>query len=332
MESWTGYNLGCVERNTPPPIQTRDAEDVPRAMSSRAGLTVSRKRPGPLAYLSCIRYQEVLVLQGSPLLGAAFALGPVTTETIARVLAFALGGFLLVAHIFSFNDWAGTTADSRDPNKAASVFSTKGVSRRSVLLLSAGLLVAALLIFLLFSRQTLMLAVAIAVLGILYSHPATNAKGIPVVSSCPHLLGGLLHFLLGYSLLRPIDRRGTLIALFFALTFTAGHLNQEVRDHDGDRLNGLSTNAVAFGRTPVFLAGLLGFTLAYADLAYLAYAGLVAPVLGLLPLLLYPMHVAWSLSTLRAGLTFESVSRFQSRYRALYALIGLTMLVTLLTR
>jgi 4-hydroxybenzoate polyprenyltransferase len=301
-------------------------------MSLTIGLAAPRRRLGPLAYLSCIRYQDVLVLQGSPLLGAAFALGPITAETIVRGLAFALGSFLLVAHIFSFNDWAGTTADSKDPNKSASVFTTRGVGRRSVLLLSAGLLVAALLIFLLFPRRTLVLAVAIAALGIFYSHPATNAKGIPIASSCPHLLGGLLHFLLGYSLFRPIDRRGALIALFFALTFTAGHLNQEVRDHDSDRLNGLRTNAVGFGPTPAFLAGLLLFTLAYADLGYLAYSGLVAPVLGLLPLVLYPMHVAWSLSTLRAGLTFESVSRFQSRYRTLYALIGLTMVVTLLYR
>ena len=304
-------------------------------MSPGAERAASRKRLGPLAYLPCIRYHDVLMLQGSPLLGAAFALGPafalarVTVETIASVLMLALGSFLLVAHVFSFNDWAGIATDSEDPNKSATVFSTRGVTPRGVLLLSAGLLGAAMLVFLRLPRPTLLLAVAIAALGIFYSHPWMNAKGIPVVSSCPHLFGGLLHFLLGYSLFRPIDRRGALIALFFALTFTAGHLNQEVRDHDGDRLNGLSTNAVAFGPTPAFLAGLLIFTLAYADLGYLAYSGLVPRVLGLLPLMLYPVHVAWSLTTLRAGLTFGNVSRLQRRYRMLYALIGLGMVARL---
>jgi 4-hydroxybenzoate polyprenyltransferase len=301
-------------------------------MKQGVGLTLQGTRLGPLAYLPCIRYREVLVLQGSPLLGAAFALGHPTPEAIARVLALGLGSFLLVAHIFSLNDWAGIAADSNDPNKSASVFSTMRVGARGVLLLSAVLLAASLLVFLLLPSRTFLLAVAIAALGVFYSHPATNAKAIPIVSSGPHLIGGLLHFLLGYSLFRPIDQRGTLIALFFALTFTAGHLNQEVRDHDGDRLNGLRTNAVAFGRRATFLAGLFVFTLAYADLVFLASTGLVPRLLGILPFALYPIHLAWSLSTLRTGLTFENVSRFQERYRILYAFIGLAVVAALLQR
>jgi len=291
---------------------------------------VRRARLDLRAYLSCIRYQEVLLLQGSPLLGAAFALKEITVESAVSVLLLALAGFLLVAHIFTFNDWAGIASDSNDPNKSANVFSTKGITPRGVLLLSAGLLAASLLLFALLPGRTFLVAVAIAALGLLYSHPSVNAKGLPLVSSSPHLIGGTLHFLLGYSLFGAVDRRGILIALFFALTFTAGHLNQEVRDYDGDRLNGLLTNAVAFGRTAAFVAGFLGFTLAYGDLVFLAHAGLVPASLGAVPLVLYPLHVFWSARTLRAGLSFENVSRFQSRYRMLYALIGLTMVVTLL--
>ena len=266
------------------------------------------------AYLSCIRYQEVLLLQGSPLLGAAFALKEITVESALSVLLLALAGFLLVAHIFTFNDWAGIASDSNDPNKSANVFSTRGITPRGVLLLSTGLLAASLLVCALLPGRTFLVAVAIAALGLFYSHPSVNAKGLP----------------LGYSLFAGIDRRGILIAFFFALTFTAGHLNQEVRDYDGDRLNGVLTNAVAFGRTAAFVAGFLGFTLAYGDLVVLAHAGLVPAPLGTVPLVLYPLHVFWSARTLRAGLSFENVSRFQSRYRMLYALIGLTMVVTLL--
>ena len=282
------------------------------------------------AYLSCVRYQEVLLLQGSPLLGAAFALKEITVESALSVLLLALAGFLLVAHIFTFNDWAGIASDSNDPNKSANVFSTRGITPRGVLLLSAGLLAASLLVFALLPGRTFLVAVAIAALGLFYSHPSINAKGLPLVSSSPHLVGGTLHFLLGYSLFGGIDSRGILIAFFFALTFTAGHLNQEVRDYEGDRLNGVLTNAVAFGRTAAFVAGFLGFTLAYGDLVVLAHAGLVPTPLGTVPLVLYPLHVFWSARTLRAGLSFENVSRFQSRYRMLYALIGLTMVVTLL--
>jgi hypothetical protein len=87
---------------------------------------------------------------------------------------------------------------------------------------------------------------------------------------------------------------------------------------------------VAVGKLATFLAGLIVFTLAYADLLFLACSGIVPAVVAVLPLSLYPLHVFWSVGTLRRGLSFESVSRFQRRYRLLYAVIGLGMVVTLL--
>jgi len=301
-------------------------------MKPTSNAQVGQPRFAPFAYLSCIRFPEVLVLQGSPLLGAAFALRDPTVDKAAVGLVFALASLLLVAHIWSFNDWAGLQADLNDPNKSERVFSTKGVSPAGVLLFSLGLLVAALVLFSLLPHQTLLIAVIIAALGMLYSHPALHAKSVPILSSFPHLVGGVLHFLLGYSVFDAIDRRGVLVGLFFALTFTAGHLNQEVRDYDGDRVNGLRTNAVFFGRTPTFLAGLVVFTLAYADLVLLAARGIVPVALGVPPLLLYPLPLFWSLRTLRSGLSFESVSQLQRRYRMLYALIGCSMLAALVAR
>lgn len=296
-------------------------------------MPVQRTWAGLVAYVSCIRYRDVLILQGSPLLGLAFAFREMTVEKAVTMGVFGLASVLLVAHVFSFNDWAGIALDSNDPNKSADVFVTRGVSRHGVAVLSVALLAASVLLLAVFLPfRTLVLGIAIAALGALYSHPAFDAKGAPVVSSLPHLIGGALHFLLGYSVLAGIDRRGTLIALFFALTFTAGHLNQEVRDYDGDRLNGIRTNAVAFGKTAAFLAGGVLFTLAYADLVFLAYAGIVPAALAVFPSVLYPVHVFWSVTTWRAGLNFGSVSRFQNRYRMLYAVIGLAMVATLFVR
>jgi 4-hydroxybenzoate polyprenyltransferase len=285
-----------------------------------------------LAYLACIRYRDVIVLQGSPLLGVAFSARHVTVDTAAAMAVLLLASTLLVAHVFSFNDWSGIVEDLKDPNKAAGVFLAWGVSARGVLALSAILLAASLTLLAVLSARTLWLGASIAALGIVYSHPAINAKGTPLLSSAPHLVGGVLHFLLGYALFSALDARGVLIAFFFALTFTAGHLNQEVRDHDGDRASGVCTNAVWFGPRRAFLAGLAVFTLAYADLAALAWTGLVPAPVGMLALVLYPIHLILSIRTLTAGLSFDNVSSFQACYRVLYALIGVAMLAALFLR
>jgi 4-hydroxybenzoate polyprenyltransferase len=292
---------------------------------------VAWRRATPMAHLRCIRYSDVLVLQGSPVLGALYALDGLSLPALPRLAVFVVASCMLVAHIFSLNDWAGIAADGNDPNKTEGTFLNRGVSARALLVLSLGLMLGSLVIFAALDARIALVALAIAALSGVYSHPAFDAKGTPIVSSVPHVLGGVLHFLLGYSLFSPIDTRGALIALYFALTFTAGHLNQEVRDYEGDRRNGIRTNAVRFGPHRVFIASFVVFTLAYAHLGVLAATGVV-PASQEVVLLLYPLHAFWSLRTLRSGLSFDSVTRLQTRYRLIYGLIGLIMLVTLVAR
>jgi 4-hydroxybenzoate polyprenyltransferase len=122
-----------------------------------------------------------------------------------------------------------------------------------------------------------------------------------------------------------LDARSLAIALFFGLVFAGGHLNQEVRDYEGDLLNGIRTSAVVFGPRRTFLASLCIFTAAYATLGGLAALGIL-PRLLLLSAIVWPLHVAWSLRALRRGLVFETALWMQRRYRLLFAFIGLAML------
>ena len=118
-----------------------------------------------------------------------------------------------------------------------------------------------------------------------------------------------------------------MISLFFGLVFAAGHLNQEVRDYEGDLLNGIRTSAVVFGCRRTFLASLFTFTAAYAILGDLAALGIL-PRLLLGCTVLWFLHVAWSLRALQHGLGFETAVWMQRRYRLLFAFIGLAMLVS----
>ncbi len=282
-----------------------------------------------LRLLSCIRLGEVLALQGSPLLGALFSIGRITTERGVALLPLAVGSCCLVAHVFVLNDWCGMSTDLHDPNRTTSVFTTKGIGRSEIGYLWAALLALSLLMLSLCGSQTLVIALVIAGLSALYSAPVFHMKGVPLLSSALHFIGGLLHFLLGFSLFSAIDGRGLEIGCFFALVFVAGHLTHEARDHEGDLLNAIRTNAVMFGEARSFAAGFAVFTIADVLLTVLAARGIVPRPLVLVAAL-YPLHLYWSLGTWRAGLTFESIRRLQVRYRALYATIGIMMAATLL--
>ena len=279
-------------------------------------------------YLSCLRLPEIFVLQGSPLLGAAFAMRHDMLESAGPLAVLVAANVCLVAHIFVLNDWANLPADLGDPRKAVDVFTAKGVGRKQMGALAAGLLIVSLVLFAVLGPATLVIALGIAALSGLYSLPPFGWKGQPLLSSAAHVAGGALHFLLGYSLGSGLDRPGLVIALFFAATFAAGHLTQELRDYDGDVRNGVRTNAVVFGKRRTFAASLALFTLSQALLFVLALEGTIPRVAGVLAVL-YPLHLGWSLQALAGGLTFAGVRRLQARYRVLYAVIGVVLIAAL---
>lgn len=278
-------------------------------------------------HFASTRSLEVFALQASPILGSVLGGLGLERGDMLRFGLLLFGSLALTAHVFVFNDWAGHSSDLRDPLRATLVFVRRGISRRQVAHVAIALLILANVAFAAVGSQAILLGAGIAALSLLYSCSPRLGKGTPIAASINHLLGGALHFLLGYTLFHALDARGLVISLFFGLVFAGGHLNQEVRDYEGDLLNGIRTNAVAFGRRRTFLASLCTFTAAYALLAVSAALGILSGLL-LWSTLVWTLHVAWSLRAFQSGLGFETALWMQRRYRLLFALIGLAMLVT----
>src|SRR5256714_9747214 len=291
------------------------------AMTSQTSVQPSLRAMQPFA---STRGLEVLALQASPILGIVLGGFGQGRAGMSRIALLLFGSLALTAHVFVLNDWAGNYTDVRDARRAKRGFARRGISSRRVARIAIALLIFANAAFAPLGSRAILLGGAIAALSLLYSCSPMLGKSMPIVASINHLLGGALHFLLGYSLWHAVDARGVMISLFFGLVFAAGHLNQEVRDYEGDLLNGISTSAVVFGCRRTFVASLSTFTAAYATLAGLAALGIL-PRLLLWSILVWPLHVAWSLQALQRGLGFETALWMQRRDRLLFAFIVLAM-------
>lgn len=285
-----------------------------------------------LALAASVRIGEVLLLQGTPMMGLLYSAGRFDKEKLFTTAILLAANFFLMANVFTLNDWADFARGLHHEGGAMSRLQSRNILPRWVFVFCIALLGVALALFYCISLRCYFIALIIAALGLIYSHPLINGKGIPVFSSAVHFGGGLCHFLLGYALFRPIDSAGIVVAVFFALTFTAGHLNQELRDYDVDQRAHARTNAVTFGKRAAFLEGLVLFTVAYAYLFWLAFADYLPRVLIALPLLIYPLHLIYSLRALRGQLQPDAVQSFRRAYRVFYSIIGASILVALIWR
>ena len=278
-----------------------------------------------MRHFASTRAPEVLALQASPILGTVLGGFSLERGSLIRLGLLLFGSLALTAHIFVFNDWVGYNSDIHDPRRATIVSARQGISRREVAVVATALLVLANIAFAIVGGLALLFGAAITALSFLYSSSASFGKSTPIVGSINHLLGGSLHFLLGYTVAHALDANGLVLSLFFGLVFAGGHLNQEVRDYEGDLLNGIRTTAVVFGRQGTFLASLGTFTAAYTIVAGSAALGILPRLLLWSPIV-WLLHVAWFLRALQRGPGFETALWMQRRYRLLFAMIGLAML------
>lgn len=283
------------------------------------------------AFLVRRRLLDVLLLQGSPALGAVLATGRPDPSLLPPLALLLAGSTLLVAHVFSFNDWADAALDAEAPRKAGRSFLTLGIARGQMLACSAVLGAAALAALAPLPLPVPLFGAGVLAAGLAYSAPRFGLKRAPVLSSLVHTVGQGAHFLMGYALVAAPDARGLRLALFFALVFTAGHLNQEVRDHEGDVASGVRTNAVVFGRRAAFFASGALFAASFACLAWLASTGDLPPRAGWLTALFAVYAVAFG-RAVRGGVAFGDVTRLQAIYRGLFVAVGIALVTLQLAR
>ncbi len=172
------------------------------------------------------RMPETFLMMGFPFAGVLFSLSVWSLSTLRRLIIFCFATFLLGIHIYIFNDW-GTFSSERDRFAV-------DIPKRGLLFCSFALLGVSLPTYFLLSYRTFFIAAILSFTWMPYAHPGILIKGKPVLPTMEHFLAGILMFLLGYSLFKQPDLEGFAVSGYFALIFSAGHLNHEAKDYEED--------------------------------------------------------------------------------------------------
>jgi 4-hydroxybenzoate polyprenyltransferase len=283
-------------------------------------------------YVRSLRSLELLLMIGSPLLGVLFAdpLAVNDSNAILRLFIFLTGVFALGGHVYSYNSWAGLKADQNDKNKQDTAPVTGEIKAPELLTLSVTLLVFSTVLLAVLDIKLAALGIGEAFLWFLYCNQHFLLKARPILGSLIHIVTGEINFLLGYLFASSFYLRGALIGLFFALLFTGGHLNHELRDFEADRDNGYKTNAVTWGKYRAFLAAIGVFTVAHIYFIVLGLYGFIDFELVIPATAVYPAYLVLAIYTLKKGISFEYMDKFRTKYRIFYGALGLYMLLYLL--
>jgi hypothetical protein len=125
----------------------------------------------------------------------------------------------------------------------------------------------------------------------------------------------------------PAQRDGPVDRVYFALVFTAGHMNHEVKDHDADRAAGLHTNAVIYGPRRMFNIAFICSPSPSAIWRRSAPAGVISWALAWPYLAIYPPHLLLHLLSV-TGRRDRLQQRLQVIYRSLFLLAAVALFLT----
>ena len=280
------------------------------------------------AYLSVIRIREAIIFQSPSVVAMAVYLPEVAPPLLWRVLLLSLGCFLIMTFIFAYNDWADLAMDDQVPGQKKNTYLQRGVGPGEMLRLSIGLAGAGTLIIAAVAINLLPVTALMILLGLAYSVPIPGLKGkaVPVYASTLHFAGILLCFVFGTMAVTPLRTPAMLVGCYFGVLITAGHLVQEVQDYASDRASQVATLAVRLGQRSVFLLSFALFGFSFLFLYVLAQAGLV-PAASRYATLLFPIYALWAWGAYRAGLDEGSMRTLRNRYRVLFGIVVMVMIV-----
>ena len=194
------------------------------------------------AFIKSARFAEVSIMLGFPVIGLFFAFDSPDQLFSPDVPIFLAAIFALFVAIYAFNGLAGIGEDKANNRLSA----LKGKNVSFLVTLAVSLLTSLFLFWLIRSELAAFAAVSFLMWS-LYSFPRIGFKYRPVLGTLIHFITQIIHFLMGYTIISPVNRSSIAVSVYFALLFSAGHINHELIDSEADEKTDIKTGAVYFG-------------------------------------------------------------------------------------
>lgn len=213
--------------------------------------------------LRATRMKEILLMTGFSFIGMLF----VPAEGLSmwnKLIPSSIAILFYVMAVFFLNSYAGYEGDAQSKR----LNHVSRVSKQSYLTLTALSIIIFCLCAYMTSLQLLLVMSASIILWFAYYLKPIQLKSILFGGTVAHLLGGILHFHMGYTAFSPASTESVLVSVFFALILCSGHFNHEIMDAEDDRNSGHLTTTVRLGvDTALYLRHLAAFfSAAYAIL------------------------------------------------------------------
>ncbi len=192
--------------------------------------------------LKALRIAEVVMMSGFFMIGCFFG----TTQfadCVPQVLMAFMGVILYTISVYTLNSYADYEFDKGNERlqKLGKIKHRQYGALTIVFFLAAAAMFYAI-------KPVLFIYVSVSFcLWCLYYFPQTRLKATFFGGTIVHFIAQILHFHLGYLAVDDISLRSILIASYFALLLSAGHLHHELVDYEADKANGVKTTAVRLG-------------------------------------------------------------------------------------
>ncbi|MDD2386252.1 MAG: UbiA family prenyltransferase [Bacteroidales bacterium] len=202
-------------------------------------------------YWQAFRLNEVILMSGFFIIGGFFAITEFNKEVAYKLIGLIILSITIVLSVYSFNAAAGKSQDANNLR----LKNLWNLSKSTFLIFAALFFAFSIIISIYLNIISSILTVIIIFLWILYSHPVIGLKQKAIYGTLIHFIGQILHFLMAWLIFQNFNWDAVLIAIYFSIAFSSGHLLHEIIDYDADKNSGFRTSPVVFGikRTSIVL-------------------------------------------------------------------------------